>query len=526
MPDVQLNSENLHIFEKFYEKRLLEAGGGNDDAEDLEIARDIYLAAVNDGLTPTSDGGFSHLRPGTTDWTDPAAIEATRSATGGGKRRSRAGSGQSSRKDMLQGIAAFAVAIIALAWFFWPSGESQSEELGTPTVEAEAALAGEATPTPLPTLEAELLADIVDSAGVKTDLVVPRTLEIKGVSFVVQPIRITAGDWPLPDDERAVSWVFGTVVNYVMGVEASPQNKELLASLKLGDELLLRMSTGSAYRFAFLDAMRVAPQASEVFRQNRPGLTLTLLGDGQQAARVIVRATYIPDSELSGGGPAAGQSGATAIGQVAALDTLELTVRSARPQVLAQTPPGHVYLAIDYEVANSAGSLPLLTSSFLHRLEGAGGLTYPLAPVAGGSMASLPATINAGERVSATALYVIPEGALGETLNWSFASSASGPGVRVSVPPYGGALSPLVAVDEARLQGDNLAVTFTVQAALHEVQITANDILAEGAVLDAIASSFPWRVEAGRTGQFTLLVSPQANPVRLGMLEQGFEIAY
>ena len=83
-----------------------------------------------------------------------------------------------------------------------------------------------------------------------------------------------------------------------------------------------------------------------------------------------------------------------------------------------------------------------------------------------------------------------------------------------------------MAVDEAKLQGGNLAVTFTVQAALHEVQITANDILAEGAALDAIASSFPWRVEAGQTGQFTLLVSPQDNPVRLGMLEQGFEVSY
>jgi hypothetical protein len=523
LDDVQLNSENLRIFEKFFEQRLLEAGGGNEDREDLEIARDIYLAAVNDGLTPTADGGFSHLRPGTTDWTDPATIEATQSATGSGKRRRGTSGGQSSRKDMLQGLAAFAVAIVALAWFFWPSGESQGEEAMTPTVEAEA-VAGDVTPTPLPTLEAELLADIVD--GVKTDLVVPRTLEIKGVSFVVQPVRITAGDWPLPDDERAVSWVYGTVVNYVLGLEASPQNKELLASLSLGDELLLRMSTGSAYRFAYLDAMRVAPQASEVFRQNRPGLTLTLLGDEGQAARVIVRATYIPDSELSNGGPNAGQANGAAIGQAVALDMLELTVRAARPVVMAQTPPGHVYMAVDYEVVNNGESLPLLTSSFLHQLSGGGGLTFPLAPVTSGSVAPLPATIDAGESVAATVLYVIPQSALGETLTWSFAPSTSGPAVQVRVPPYEGSLTPLVAVTEARLQGGNLAVTFTVQAALRQVQLNANDVLAEGAALDPIASGFPWQIEAGQTGRFTLLVSPQANPVRLGLLEQGFEVSY
>jgi hypothetical protein len=522
--DVQLTPEDVAIFQQFFERRLIEAGG-NGDTEDLEIARDILMAAINDGLTPTADGGFSHLRPGATDWTDPATIEATQVATGKGKRRLPAAGGQSRRRDMLQGLAMFAVAIIALAWFFWPSKDGQGEKVMTPIVEAEAAALGDVTPTPLPTLEAELLADIVDSAGVKTDLVVPRTLEVKGVSFVVQPVRITSGDWPLPDDERAVSWVFGTVVNYVMGVEASPQNKELLASLKLGDELLLRMSTGSAYRFAFLDAMRVAPQASEVFRQNRPGLTLTLLGDEEQAARVIVRATYIPDSELSHGGPTTGQVNMVAIGQTAPLDTLYLTVRAVQPVALPETPPGHVYLTVDYEVENSGEDLPLITGSFVHRLEGAGGLTFPLAPVTTSGPA-IPPVIDAGEGVTATAMYVIPESALGEELLWQFAPVASGPAAQVKVPPYSGSLAAMVSVDGATLQAGHLAVTFTVQATLREVQITPADIMAEGATLDPVVNAFPWQVGAGQTGRFTLVVSPQANPVRLGMLAQGFEISY
>jgi hypothetical protein len=95
------------------------------------------------------------------------------------------------------------------------------------------------------------------------------------------------------------------------------------------------------------------------------------------------------------------------------------------------------------------------------------------------------------------------------------------------VPPYEGSLTPLVAVAEASVHaGGNLAVTFTVQAALRQVQLNANDVLAEGAALDPIASGFPWQIEAGQTGRFTLLVSPQANPVRLGLLEQGFEVSY
>jgi len=516
LDDIQLDSDDLAIFERFFERRLLEAGGGTDNREDLEIARDILLAAINDGLTPTADGGFSHLRPGTADWSDPATIEATQSATG--KRRPRAaGSRQSNRQELLQGLGALVVALIAIAWWLWPSGTGQSEEMMSATVAAEAV--GEATPTPLPTLEAELLADIVD--GVKTELVVPRTLEIKGVSFVVQPVKITAGDWPFPADERAVSWVFGTVVNYVMGLEASPQNKELLASLTVGDELLLRMSTGSAYRFAFLDAMRVAPQASEVFRQNRPGLTLALVGDDGQAARVIVRATYLPDSELTSG--SAGSAPLAAIGQTTPLDMLNLTVRAARPVVESETPPGHVYLAVDYEVENSGEDLPLMTGSFSHRLEGAGGLAFPLAPV---DSSPLPPIVGAGEQVAATALYVVPESALGETLLWRFAPAASGPAVQVKLPPYEGRLAALVSVDGAGLHpGGSLAVTVTVQAALSQVQLSAADIMVDGAVLEPV-NVFPWQVAAGQSGQFTLLMSPQANPVRLGMLEQGFEISY
>src|SRR5512136_175242 len=304
MSDTQLTAEDLKLFEDFYQRRLAEAGGARDLHDELDVAHDILASVVTNGLTPQADGSVSFVRrQGALDWSDPATVQAAAQAapsSGGRKPRLGAGpaaaGGKGGAKDMLLGVGML-VGAIAIAIFFFGSklsGGNAAKPQVTITPSAAVVESADATATPLPTLEAELLASIVDASGVKTGLVAPRTLEIKGVSFVVQPVKITSGDWPPPDDERAVSWVYGTIVNYVMGVESTPDNKTLLASLKAGDEMLLRMSTGPAYRFAFADVVRVAPQASEVFRQTRPGLTLALLSEESDSSRIVVRAVYLP----------------------------------------------------------------------------------------------------------------------------------------------------------------------------------------------------------------------------------------
>ena len=53
---LDISAESLRTFENFYQKRVSEAGGAREDHEELEIAKDILAAVVNDGLTPTADG--------------------------------------------------------------------------------------------------------------------------------------------------------------------------------------------------------------------------------------------------------------------------------------------------------------------------------------------------------------------------------------------------------------------------------------------------------------------------------------
>lgn len=513
----ELSGEELSQFQTFYRVRLASTLGKRTDAieeaEELEFARDMLLAALNEGLTPGAAGEESYLKPDATDWTDPATLRATQAATGG--KLPRLGGGRLAVKELWQAAGALLAVLAILYWQFGPSIWSAANEV---TPEATSEAGGRTTPTPLPTLESELLANIVDAAGVKTGLVAPRTLEIKGVSFVVQPVKITAGDWPPPDDERAASWVYGTVINYVMGLEATPANKQLIASLRAGDELLLRMSTGPAFHFAFIDAVRIAPQASELFRQARPGLTLALLEDGEQPDRAMVRAAYLPESEVAG----ADAARTIAVGQAANLDSLRLTCTGSEAQSPPGTPPGQLYLTVYYRLENT-GLLPLLTGTFSHRLT-AGGLTLPQAPVRDEVW---PATIQPGQVLSGTAAYLVPETAAGQSLTWSFAANPSGPAVQVALPPDQGRLSAEVRLKEAVFRDGVLLVTFSLTApSVRGLDLSAADLTLKGATIHPVGNYFPWQTPSGGSQEFTLLLAPSASPVRVELLNQGFELTY
>ena len=54
---------------------------------------------VNDGLTPTADGGASYVRRGAVDWTDPATLQAVQATTGSGGRAQTRGRGRKSDLD-------------------------------------------------------------------------------------------------------------------------------------------------------------------------------------------------------------------------------------------------------------------------------------------------------------------------------------------------------------------------------------------------------------------------------------------
>jgi hypothetical protein len=570
--DLNITAEELKLFEEFYRRRLAEAGQVRDDSEELAVARDILQAVVNDGLTPTADGGASYVRRGARDWTDPTTVQAAQatlagsSDTGGRKGKKRkngrptAGApvgGPARGKEMLQGLGMLAAVLAIAGWFLWPTlfsqaekGEDNQDGNSTANVSAQAAEGDESGEytlkeagaeglvgpgTPAPTLETALLADIIDAGGVKTGPVVPRTLEIKGVSYIVQPVLVQAGDWPRPEDPRAASWVYGTVVNYVLGLEATPENKKLLASLSPGDEILLRTSTGPTYRFAYADAVRVSPQASEIFAQVRPGLIIALLGDEGQPDRIIIRAVYLPGR--SDGGSETAPVTVVSLGETTQIgESLRLTCLGYEPRVPPGVPPGYVHLEVHFAVENRLDDT-LMTNTFAHQVIVAD-LTYPAITHLGTSQAAsarpagtypgLPASLAKGQVFTSTAIYAIPEVALKEELLWQFAPDPAGQTIQVLLPPYRGTLEPTVSVKSIEMQeGGLLAIKFALQAPdLHALEISATDLKVEGAALAPAGNAFPWRLAAGERDEFSLLMIPEISPVTVGLLGQGFEITW
>ncbi|MEM7028977.1 MAG: hypothetical protein AAF629_05250 [Chloroflexota bacterium] len=530
MNDILLTAEEEKSYEAFYTRRKQEALGELAmPQEELRFAQDLLSAVVNDGLTPDSDGGVSWFRKDGLDWTDPAAVEAMQQTMGQGKKRAnRAASGGSNEgglSDMLTGIGVLLAIILAGWWYFIGFGDGTTEvdaAAQTPTVVTE--VDSKSTPTPLPTLEAELLADIVDASGVKTDLVVPRTLELGGVSFVVQPVKIKSGDWALPDDERAVSWVYGTVVNYVMGLEGTSENKSLLANLQASDEILLRMSTGPAYRFAYADAVRVAPQASEIFRQTRPGLTLVLMGSEDEDSRIVLRAVYLPDSEL--GLSALAEKPTTKLNQAVILnERLRLIPQKAYPIPDPNAPPGYVVLALDVLWQNLSQQT-LQPTTFHHYLEADGLRFAPL--IFENTSQTYPAidtSIMPNEGVTTTLTYPIPESILREGSTWIFALDAVGiQTARVSMPAYQEPLRPRLKLLAVSYEQTTILATVEVGASLTETVIEANHLTVEGAIPDHLGSNFPWTVQANKPSIFSLRLRPTANIIQVKLGEQGFEI--
>lgn len=433
--------------------------------------------------------------------------------------------------------------LLGLAWFFWPSG---SQTKGHGNIEQAAGKDGEGvalaagsdqndvgvnvlTPTPRPTLEAELLSDVVGSGAKVKNLVVPRTLEIKGVGFVIQPINIKVGDWLPPDVDRAVTWVNGTVINYVMGMNATSENKELLASLIAGDQFLLRMSTGQAYRFVYADTIRVAPQASEVYGQNRPSLTLVLLGSNEET-RIVIRALYVPDADLISLTDTSSPVKPIRPNQRVVLDDrVAVTFLGNEVIPAPDTLRGYAYMGVNciIEYLDHTTTGPLLTSSFIHHIEFEG-LTHPMVAVNKTRYPVLPENLQPHTPVTVTLVYAIPESNLRQEMLWGFiANPAMGTTAQAILPPYEGPLAPVVEVLDYVMEDKGITLTLKITAALHDVELATSGLQIQGGMLSPTGNHFPWRIPFGEARAFQLILNPdKSQKLTVILLDQGIELSY
>jgi hypothetical protein len=193
------------------------------------------------------------------------------------------------------------------------------------------------------------------------------------------------------------------------------------------------------------------------------------------------------------------------------------------------TPPGYVYVRVNYRVEN-VGLQPLMTSSFSHHLQ-AGSLSHGMVSTAAEwqTYPPLPNTLPAGRVVTTTAIYAIPEAALEQPpLTWTFQAAPTGNTLSVELPLADRPAATEVRVAKSKWHGNGtLQLDFEIQAALRDVVITVADIHLEGGRLSPVGNLFPWQVPSGDDGEFSLLLTPdESGRLTVTLLEQGFEVTY
>lgn len=187
-----------------------------------------------------------------------------------------------------------------------------------------------------------------NSGTISITVDIPVRLTIGGQTFNVQTELIGADrTWTPPLDNPDIAfWVYGSVVNYVIGMPEANQNRALLEQLAPGDEFTMTTRGGVVYTFAFSSRENVPANNDDVFAQNRPGITLLLLG-GEGNERLVLRGRYVVNEADD---PV---DNIVNMAETAQLGSLQITVNSTtfiadRPEI----PTGFAFFLVDYVIQN------------------------------------------------------------------------------------------------------------------------------------------------------------------------------
>ncbi len=398
-------------------------------------------------------------------------------------------------------------------------------------------VAGPATPAPTQGPSAPVL--VGGSAGsIPLTLTAPSGIEIKSRKFQVIPVEVAKGAWPYQrgtlGDDKAV-WVFGTLINYVIGLEASPGTTTLLQDLTEVDVIKLTTYSGRAVSFRYSGRQWVTVDKTDVFRQMRPGLTLVLLGE-EGNDRLVVSASYLVEGE------------ATPVGSVLAQVGTLVDVAGARVSVMggrlirnvAGLPAGNAYYQVDFSV-KATGPGALDASLFQMELGDAAGKRYALSvPASQAGSYGLPGgQLLPGITLTATAGFLVPDDLPGANVIWIFSprvGDASPARFQLAVagpPPTPDPRSRVVVqVTGARYSNDTAEIIISggagnlskepVTVSLSDISLQAGGSLVQVTVTEP---ALPWVLQPGQNLAFTIrFARPPAGTALFRMLQSSFEL--
>jgi hypothetical protein len=514
--------------------------------------RPVSSSGTPGATQPTQRADARSAPPAHEDWDAPApaghAGGARVEAQFGPAPATPGGSGFSLRTVVLVGGAGclllLLTAVVVFAFFQVFVRRGGEDGAGTSTPTQLAAL----TPSPfVPIAESPLVVPLVSSGDVRVPVALPERLVISGTVFTVQAVDTPAGSWPsVPVTGDTVNWAYGSVVNYILGLAPTAENRELLSALQVGDALSLRMSTGITLNFNVDEVVAGATEEAVLLRQVSPRLTLALLAD-DPAQRTVVTAAFFDDEAAESELPP---------GAVMGVVGTPVDQGPARVKVIeayqvagdaAGLPPGTGYLLIDLSVEN-VGTQVLDAEYFQTFVSDATGGRYPLTLLAEQfAHHGTPTDVLApGETVIGSFGYLVPDSSEGQ-VRWAF-NPLPGSDNWVIVPiPYDLPSPPLtseptllpgfarVSVDPNDVfvdRDDSLLIVGVVIENISdgEVVVTAEDVslssFPDGEVLLVSAGPpLPWTIEPGESKRVELQFDlPTSNDALLDVLGYSFSI--
>lgn len=249
----------------------------------------------------------------------------------------------------------------------------------------------------------------------------PKTLRLRSRSKSIVPVNVEKGNWiPTAEIERA-EWVYGTLVNYVIGLPASQENSDMLQAMSEADEIVIDLSNGQTLTFRYTGRQFVSAGSTDIFAQSRPGLTLVLLGDNNNQ-RVVVNASYVADSEVGKAVP----SSLAQINTPIELGSTKVTVTSAR---LVYNAPGievgKAFYLVDFMVEN-IGADVIDAADFVFELQDYANQKYRLTEAASALGPNPPPTgqLLPGIAATFTSGFEVPTNVTGPVLVWVFRPNA------------------------------------------------------------------------------------------------------
>jgi hypothetical protein len=376
---------------------------------------------------------------------------------------------------------------------------------------------GEPTPTPpINVAEIELDTDVFpfqtisDSGAISQTLETPIFVEIAGNQFSVQAEVLSAADpWTPPIvNETTAAWVYGSVINYIFGLDNTKDNQTLLEELDEGDEVVLTTRSGAKSTFTVSSRREVASDDRDIFAQRSPGITILLIEEDSEETRIVVQGRYVLSDTKDDS--KAGQI--VEMGQTAQLESLQVTATGVATQYdRPEAPPGFAFLQIDAQVQN-VGTAAYNTSSLNMVLADDIGNLYALNPTASqlGNYPPLSGSVSPGQTILTTSGFQIPAGLSSPVLHWRITIAGSNSAIQIDIPfrdTSAAAQQALIEVQEVTISPDGgsmLVVGQIVNAGEQIFLIDSGDVSltsSPGTIFQMLSTNpgFPWSIPPDQT---------------------------